>query len=315
MNNKEKYLNFIETIYVSIYSQPWWLDAICEADNWDVWIYESNGNVCAAMPYYFENRGGYKYITKALLTQNNGIIFKYPDGAGNIAKRAFEEKVINEACNFIESLGLGVYEQQYHYSFNVYLPFYWNGYSAIPRYTYVIDKHISTEEAWKKMSSNYRKKTKKGSRNGIIKYDLGEDEFFSYHEKIFTKQGLECPFSKELWKRLYRACCIEQQCGKILSSVNEQGDIQSILFLVWDQESMYQLLGGSMPEYQGLETYAALIWEGIRLSREMNLHYDFEGSMIKRISKSFREFGGDPKLYFRIRKVFKKEILEKELKL
>ena len=36
MNNKEKYLNFVETVYAPIYSQPWWLDAICLPENWDV---------------------------------------------------------------------------------------------------------------------------------------------------------------------------------------------------------------------------------------------------------------------------------------
>lgn len=312
MKNKDKYLEFVETVYVPIYSQPWWLDAICLPENWDVWIYDPDGVVCAAMPYYIEYRNGYKYITKAPLTQNNGIVFKYPEGAGNIAKRAFEEKVINEACCFIESLELGVYEQQFHYSFKVYLPFFWNGYVAIPRYTYVIDKSISKDEAWKNMSTNYRKNCKKGKKNGIVNYDMEEDDFYSYHERVFSKQGLACPFSKELWKRLYKACCIERNCGKILCSLSDAGEVQSILFLVWDKESMYHLLGGNMPGFQTLETYSALTWEGICVSRDMNLHYDFEGSMIKRISKSFREYGGIPMLYFRIRKVFKNEILRNE---
>lgn len=34
--------------------------------------------------------------------------------------------------------------------------------------------------------------------------------------------------------------------------------------------------------------------------------------MIKRISKSFREYGGVPEQYFRIRKVFNKDILMEE---
>lgn len=75
---------------------------------------------------------------------------------------------------------------------------------------------------------------------------------------------------------------------------------------------MYQLLGGSMPEFQKLETYKALIWKAILKSREVGLAYDFEGSMIKNISRSFRRFGGEPKLYFRIRKVFNEQILIQE---
>lgn len=312
MSNKEKYIKFVETVYVPIYSQPWWLDAICLPENWDVWIYEPNDVVCAAMPYYFEYRNGYKYITKAPLTQNNGIIFKYPVGAGEIAKRNFEERVINEACSFIENLSLGVYEQQFHYSFKTHLPFFWNGYSAYPRYTYVINKDISIEDAWNNLSTNYRKNCKKGKKNGIIKEHLTKEEFYKYHEQVFFKQGLKCPFSYDLWDRLYKACCVERNCGKILHSESENGEIQSILFLVWDEESMYHLLGGNMPEFQNLETYTALTWEAICLSRKMKLHYDFEGSMIKRISKSFREYGGIPMLYFRIRKVFKKDIFKKE---
>ena len=141
----------------------------------------------------------------------------------------------------------------------MYLPFFWNGYSAISRYTYVIDKNISKDDAWRNMSTNYRKNCKKGKKNGIVKFDMNEDDFFSYHERVFNRQGLECPFSRELWKRLYRACCIERNCGRILCSVSECGEVQSLLFLVWDKESMYHLLSGNMPGCQSLETYSALM--------------------------------------------------------
>ena len=64
MTNKERYEKFCESTYVPIYSKPWWMDAVCGADNWDVWLYESGGNILAAMPYYMEQRGAYRYITK-----------------------------------------------------------------------------------------------------------------------------------------------------------------------------------------------------------------------------------------------------------
>ena len=67
-----------------------------------------------------------------------------------------------------------------------------------------------------------------------------------------------------------------------------------------------------MPEYQYLQSYNVLTWEGIKLSAELGKKYDFEGSVIKRISKSMREFGGEPKTYFRIRKVFNPAIIREE---
>ncbi|WP_182440511.1 GNAT family N-acetyltransferase [Mediterraneibacter gnavus] len=312
MLNKEKYVEFCKDIYVPIYSKAWWLDAVCGEDKWNVWLYEHNSQIFAAMPYYFESRGNYKYITKALLTQNNGILFKYPEGAKSIAKQNFEEKVIEAACSFIKELNIDVYEQQYHYNFTNWLPFFWNRYTAITRYTYVLENLENIEEVWQRVSSKYKKNIKKGYKNAAIKEGLDYKKFYEEHEKVFLKQGLRCPFSFETWEKIYQGSQINR-CGKILYAEEcGGGNIASVLFLIWDDESVYHLLGGSIPEYQKLETYNALTWEGIKFASEKGLKYDFEGSVIKRISKSFREFGGEPKSYFRIRKVFNPEIVRQE---
>ena len=104
MINKDRYKLFCEKVYVPIYSKPWWLNAVCGEENWDVWLYANGNDVLAAMPYYTEERNGYKYITKAPLTQNNGIIFRYNRDIGKISKQIFEEKVIKEATAFLASL-------------------------------------------------------------------------------------------------------------------------------------------------------------------------------------------------------------------
>lgn len=319
MSNKVLYEKFCEEVYVPIYSQPWWLDAVSGEDNWDVWLYKKGNTILAAMPYYKEIRGKYQYITKALLTQNNGIIFNYPNH-GQLkmdTKQAFEEEVIENACRFIDALEIDVYEQQYHYDFTYWLPFYWQRYTAMTRVTYVIEDTSNMENVWKGISSKYRKNIRKGQRNAEFKNELDATIFYEEHQKIFKKQGLECPFSIAFWQRLYKACSEHNAC-KIMYAETQDGQIASVLFLVWDDKSVYHLLGGSVPEFQNLETYNALTWEAIKFAGELHLKYDFEGSVIKRISKSFREFGGEPKRYYRIRKVFNEEILrleyEKQLK-
>lgn len=311
MESKEKYIQFCKSTYVPVYSKPWWMDAVCKPENWNVWIYEKGGEICAAMPYYVEMKGAYKYITKAPFTQNNGIIFK-EDGKlkpETIAK--FHEHVIDAANDFIESLNLDVYEQQYHYSFDNWLPFFWNKYTAITRYTYVIEDTSDIESIWNGMTSGYRQNVRKGMRNAIICEGYGADEFRHLHKNVFEKQGLKDPLSEELWSRLY-AACIANNCAKILYAKDDSGRILSILFLVWDEQSVYHLLGGSMPEHQQLQTYNMLTWEAIKMASQLGLKYDFEGSVIKRISKSMRQFGGKPMPYFRIRKVFNPDIIRKE---
>lgn len=309
--NKKKYAQFSKEVYVPIYSKGWWLDAVCGSERWNVWVYEKGGAVLAAMPYFMEYRQSYKYITKAPLTQNNGIIFKYYGDSKRETKARFEEHVINAANEFIESLALDVYEQQYHYSFTNWLPFYWNQYTEMTRYTYVLEDTSDIEALWNGVSSSYRNIIRKGYKIAQVYEGYDADEFWNLHKNVFSKQGLECPFSYNLWIRLYEACR-KHNCGKILYAKDEEGRILSIIFLIWDEESVYHLLGGSMPEYQNMQTYDMLIWEGIKFASQRHLRYDFEGSVIKRISKSMRQFGGKPMPYFRIRKVFNPEIMRKE---
>ncbi|WP_270549449.1 GNAT family N-acetyltransferase [Eggerthella lenta] len=308
---KERFAAFCETTYVPIYSKPWWMDAVCGPESWDVWLFEQGGEVAAAMPYYLEERAHGRYITKAPLTQNNGIVFRHPAGAGPIARAKFEERVVDAACAFVEGMGLAVYEQQFHPSFSNWLPFSWNGYQALPRYTYVIEDTGDLEKVWDGVSAKRRSCIKKGMRNVATYADLPPDAFFAEHEKVFRRQGIECPFPHDLWSKLESACR-ERGCCESSAALDEDGRAMSLLFLVWDERSAYHLLGGNVPEHQSADTYSALIWRAIRQAHDKGLSYDFEGSMIKRISKSFREFGGDPKLYFRIRKVFDPDVVRDE---
>lgn len=309
---KEKYSKFADSLYVPIFSKPWWMDAMCGPDNWDVWLAENNGRIDAAMPYYTTERHGRNYITKAKLTQNNGIIFNPPANGKRAAIYAYEERIVNLACHFIQSVGVDVYEQQYHYSFTNWLPFFWHGYTAMPRYTFVIESAQALDAVWDNISSKTRSIIRKGQKESYFDYHLGKEEFYREHEKVFLKQQMQCPFSYEEWNRLYDACA-NHGCGQIICARNSHTHaITSVIFLVWDEQSVYHLLGGSMPEFQNHDTYAALIWEGIQFAHKKQLRYDFEGSVIKRIAKSIREFGAEPRCYFRIRKVFNPEILREE---
>ena len=309
--NKNKYDLFQNENYVPIYSKSWWMDIVCGCDNWGVWIYEKNGVMLAAATLFFQKRGEYNYITKAMLTQFNGIIFAHNIDSKDATKASFEEKVINEFTIFISKLNIDVYEQQYSTTFTNYLPFFWNGYKAIPRYSYIIESDFSLEDVWDKMSSKIRAIVKKGQRNCIITENVDPELFYKEHNKVYDKQGLSCPFSMELFKKIYSGC-MDRNSGKIVCALTDEGNIASGQFIIWDEKYVYMIIGGSMPEFQNLDTYSALVWNAIEFSRSKNLGFDFEGSMIKRISKGYREYGVNPKQYFRIRKIFSAEILKGE---
>ena len=315
MTNKERYAEFCRQTYVPVYSQPWWMDVVCGgAENWDVWLYESGGNILAAMPYYMERRGiekQYRYITKAPLTQNNGIIFREEPARRRVSEAEFEEKVIQAACDFIASLGLDVYEQQYHHSFQNWSPFFWNNYTCVLRYSYILEDTSDLEKIMEGVSATYRNQIRKGQRITHASTEIDRDTFFTEHEKVFLKQGLPCPFSYDFWCRLQDTCAAHD-AGQMFCAKDDEGNIHAVMYLVWDARSAYLLLGGSMPEYSHTQGYPALMVHGIRFAGQKGLSFDFEGSMIHRVAKSFRQFGGTPMPYYRIRKVFNPEIVRHE---
>lgn len=311
MTNKEKYEEFCETTYIPIFSKPWWMDAVCGPENWDVWLYDTGEQILAAMPYYMEQRGPYRYITKAPLTQNNGLLFKRDDSRKPVTAAEFQEKIINAACAFIKGLHVDVYEQQFHRSFQNWQPFFWNNYTNVLRYTYVIEDTSDMEKVSGNFSANYRKNIRKGQRLTQVSTEIDPDVFYDEHEKIFQKQGLPAPISREFWHRLYNACQ-SHGAGQLICAKDEEGDIHSLMYVIWDEEAMYPILGGYMPEFSNSQSYPALTYYSICMAHERALAYDFEGSMIHRIAKSFRQFGGVPMPYYRIRKVFNPEIVRKE---
>ena len=74
--------------------------------------------------------------------------------------------------------------------------------------------------------------------------------------------------------------------------------------IVWDEESVYYLLNGTAPDFKQYQGNALLIDRSIEIAHELGKKFDFEGSVIKNIEQSFRQYGGIPKPYFRIYKEF-----------
>ena len=219
MTNKEKYELFCQSTYVPIFSKSWWMDAVCGPENWDVWLYDNGEQILAAMPYYMEQRGPYHYITKAPLTQNNGLLFRQDNTRKAVTEAELQEKIINAVCAFIKEMGLDVYEQQFHHSFRNWQPFFWNNFTNILRYTYIIQDTENLDVVRGAISSKYRNKINRGLKMTQVQEDISADAFYQEHEKVFKRQGLSCPFSINLWRRLYQAC-YENKSGKTFFAVD-----------------------------------------------------------------------------------------------
>ncbi len=312
-DRRERYRRFYqeEGVYVPLFAQPWYMDAVCGEQSWSAWMCEHDGAVFAAMPYYLDESNGLRRITKAPLAQINGIVFCYPANQKPVKRQEFEERVVNEAVDYLATLGLDVYEQQYHYTFTNWLPFFWRGYTAITRYTYLIEDTSDMEAVTAAYSAKLRSIIRKGWRLVHVRDMTGAEEVYECNRQVFAKQGLPAPFSFELFSRLYEAASA-RECCRALCAEDDEGNVHSFCYVVWDDRSMYLLMGGSIPAFSSSDSYSYLIHHCIGLASSMGLKFDFEGSVIKGITKAIRNFGGVAKPYFRIRMVYNADVVRKE---
>lgn len=300
---KAIYNVFVKKATVPIYSEPWWLDAVCLPENWGVHVIAKSGQYIAAMPFYLSERSSYHLITKAHLTQNNGIIINYPKTQKYCSRLHMEESVINEMCDYIESMGIDKYEQQYQASFTNWLPFFWRGYQETTRYTYIIDKTKNMEEIRSEYSDKLRNILRNARKRVHLDENIGIEEFYNLIKQSGERNGDVLSYSYNLLKRLYDTCREHESC-KIVAARNENDVLCGAILLVWDKEYVYYLIGGSALEYRHLQANTFLLDYGIEFANTQGKSFDFEGSMLRAVERAYRDYGARQIPYFRISKIF-----------
>lgn len=298
--NKEKYrqLCLVEPT-IPIFSRDWWLDAVCETENWDVGIVEKNGKIVASFPYYSEKKI-FKYIKMPSLTQTMGVWISYPHGQKYTTKLSYETKILDDLIDQLPHFD--GFNQSFHHSIENWLPFYWKGFKETTRYTYVIDDMTDLDFIYRGFKENIRREIKKAKKNVRVYEEENIEKFYEINTLTFRRQEMDIPYSLEFLKQLDEACA-QHGSRRILFAEDEKGRIHGALYLVWDNNSAYYLMGGGDPDLRTSGASSLLMWEAIQFASTVTSKFDFEGSMIKPIERFFRSFGAVQKPYFHISKV------------
>ncbi len=299
-SNKEKYRELCKAEKtIPIFSRDWWLDAVCGEGNWDVALVENNGNVIASFPYYKRNMFGFQFIGMPKITQTMGIWVKYPENQTYAKRLSFEHEIFNILIEKLPSHSY--FEQNFHYKFTNWLPFYWKGFQQTTRYTYVIEDLSDLEKLFSNMKKQLRRDVRKSKNSISIISEDNISRFYEINRKTFERQKVTIPYSFDFIKRIDHALK-ERDARRILFAIDNKGNTLSALYLVWDDCSCYTLLEGSDPEFRRSNANSLLNWEAIKCSASMNKKHNFTGSVMQSIETFIRGFGGIQKPYFNISK-------------
>jgi hypothetical protein len=279
----------------SLFQQPWWLDAVAPGQ-WKEIVLKRGEDVVARLPYVVKKRYGLMLLTMPKLTQTLGPWLR-PSMAKYTYQLSQQKELMTELIEHLPPHDL--FLQNFHHSIDNWLPFYWHGFRQTTCYTYVIGDLSDLDRVWSEASHAVRKAIRKAERTLSVSVDPDIEKFLQVNAQTFHRQGIEPGYSLELVRRL-DAACVKHRARRILLAEDAQGRVHAGLYVVWDENSAYYLMGGADPDLRQSGAQSLLMWEAIKFAATVTKRFDFEGSMVESIEHFFRAFGALQKPYFEI---------------
>ncbi len=307
MTNKERYIELCnKEKSIPIFSRYFWLDAVCGTENWNVILINNNKNeIIASMPYYASKEYGLVRLKMPRLTQKLGPWLKPREFKSENDKLSYEKEIFTKLIEGIPKAH--EFKQSFDYTINNWLPFYWKGFVQTTRYTYAIKNIKDLDLIYSGFDRSKKKNINKAKKIVSIDYNLGPKEFYENHKYTLSLQNQTIEYSFELFRRICNSV-VDRGNGKIICARDDQGNIHGALFIIWDNYSAYDLISTIDPTYRNSGSATLLVLEAIKYSSKYVDVFDFEGSMIEGVERSFRKFGSNQTPYFQVSKVFSKRL-------
>jgi hypothetical protein len=269
-----------------LFQEPWWLEAVAPGA-WRSLEVARGTQVVARMPIVLQHKYGFTLIRQPPLTPTLGPWIDL--SSASIVKRMAEEKrLLNDLIDQLPKWDY--FQASFNHRVTNWLPFYWRGFKQTTRYTYILDDLSDKRRIWVGLEGNVRTRIQNAEKRLSIRTDLSIDDLLDVVELTFSRQGRKLPHSRELVRRIDGACTAHN-ARRLLFAQDSDGRIHAGLYLVTDADYAYVLLHGADPQLRNSGAQRLLLWEAIKLASEMNLKFDFEGSMIEPIEQVFRGFG------------------------
>jgi len=298
---KKRYRDFCaEEESMTIFSQPWWLDTVAGKDNWDVVVVEKKGQIRATMPFVIKKTFFMTMLAMPPLTQTLGPWFR--KSSAKYSKRlALHKKLIGELIAKLPPFDH--FMQNFHYSQTNWLPLYWLGFRQTTRYTYILPDLRDETKLWSGLRENIRTDIRKASNRLQLRIcnDKTISDFYRLNRLVFERRGIPTPYTEDFIVRLDEAC-IRHNARRIFIAEDEQGKLHAGVYVIWDRNSAYYLMGGSDPDLRNSGANSLCMWEAIKFAATVTGQFDFEGSMIEPVERYFRAFGAIQTPYFSISK-------------
>jgi len=279
-----------------IFCRSWWLEAVAPG-RFEILVVRRGGRIAAGLPLVYHRKWGFRTIHVPQLTQTLGPLLAPPTSQNYERQLSSEMELLDELVAAIP--GVAHVNILCHPNFTNWLPFHWAGYEQTTRYTYAIEDLSDPERVFASFAHSKRKNVKKAQRLVEVRQDMPPRDFYDHHAASLAKQGHAINYGYDLFERIHRATAA-RDAGKTWFAVDAQGRVHSAIFVVFDAKGAYYLISTIDPELRSSDSATLLVRHAIEHVAKFTNRFDFEGSMVRSVEKSFRKFGAVQRQYFHI---------------
>lgn len=287
-----------QNLELPLFHQPWWLDALASANGvtWDVALSRSkNGSIVAAWPYFIGLKLGMDVSLSPVLASYLGIWIDYPEEDWKEETRqSYQNNIVKDLLSQLPEFHL--MKQNFTPSFDNWKELYWAGYDQTTHYTYIIDNIKDHESVFAGFKSNLRNSIKKMGHT----FSIGDTDnlaaFYDINKKSWSNQKEKIPYSLSYLQTLDDA--LVNNGHRYIRLIKDKNDnIVAGAYVVRDNNTAYNLMLGTDPNYRQGRAAEILLWDVIQEMSAYVDRFDFEGSMIEGVSQFFKAFGGRQQPY------------------
>ncbi|MBR2196481.1 MAG: GNAT family N-acetyltransferase [Salinivirgaceae bacterium] len=286
MIDKELYKSFNDRL--PIFFRSWWLDVVCEGGEWRAEAHQTGGEYDSVFVYFLKCKFGLKYIVMPPLTQFLGD-YSFID------RELGQYKPISNY--YIDQLPRTAFTSIcMSHTFQYWSPYKWRGFDETTRYSLVINDLTDLNAVYRNFEDSKQRNIRKAAAKFKVATGLSASDFYEFFEK---NCGSKVEYSRQMFEKLHRECIINNS-GTIFYAADENSAVCGVLFVVWDNQSMYALTYSFDNEARKSGVGDLLMFEAMKLASDKHLAFDFEGSMIENVEQSYRRFGSEPVGYHKI---------------
>ncbi|TVR78999.1 MAG: hypothetical protein EA412_07145 [Chitinophagaceae bacterium] len=265
------------------YGYTWYLDNICE--NWEGMVL---GNYHAVFPLVFNRKFGIDYLFQPFFAQQLGIF----------SRIGFNEALFTM---FFENI-----PEKYKY-IDIYLnemnEFRYPDYELTPRVNLLLNLNKSYETLFESYSKNLKRNLKKADKHKLhITAGISPERMV---ELFKNNPGSKVKALKDKeYHTLHRVIhhSIYYGVGQVIGVLNENRELISAGFFIFDKKRIYNILPASNAEGKEKCAMHHLINYIILSNAGTKKTLDFEGSMIESIANFFKSFGAEETRYWHLKR-------------